>query len=264
MKKSIILLISFLLAFNFSIQSLVAQTNDNQLYTIRTIKVEPAKRAAFEKALTTANAAFKAAKVSNLEYYINSTFDYDYYAAVPIENMAEMDKSYWAEAISKMGREKFVQAVAPVEEHFSESHMDIYVHRKDWNYQHPSLKDTPTGYRKWHLYQFKSGASPQVEALMKEWIALLKQKDIVRSQSFFQGVIGPKEGTIVSLIDAKDAASFAQQEAKFWGKVGAEGRALWEKTEALLVKIETREGRFRPDLSMYPSTVTKEETAKKE
>lgn len=245
-------LISFLLVLNFSIDSIVAQSDDNQLYAIRTMKVEPSKRAAFEKALKTANAAFREAKVSNLEYYTNSTTSYEYFAAIPIENMAALDKSYWGEAISKMGLEKFIEVVTPVEENWGETHLDIYLHRKDWNYQHASLKDTEMGYRHWDIYQFKPGTAAQVEALMKEWLALFKEKDIVRQQAFYTAVIGPNDEVVVTTMDAKDAATFAQQESEFWKKVGDEGRALWEKTEAILVKSETREGRFRLDLSMLP------------
>ena len=260
MKNSILLFISFLLMLNCLTQSLIAQTNDNQLYAIRTIKVEPAKRVAYEKALIAANAAFKAAKVSNLEYYVNVTNNYEYFAVVPIANMAEMDKSYWGEAISKMGLEKFMQAVSPVEDNMSSSQLDVFLHCKDWDYEHPSLKDTQKGFRKWDVYQFKPGTSVQVEALMKEWLALLKKKDIVRSQVFYKGVIGTNEGLIVSVIDAKDQVAYVQELSKFWNKVGAEGITLWEKTESLMVSLEERTGRFRPDLSMIPAAAMKEKT----
>jgi len=263
MKNLMITLLTIAMVVSISFQSVMAQTTDNQLYLMRTMKVEPSKRAAFEKALKTANAAFKEAKVSNLEYYTYSTTNYDYYAAIPIENMAALDKSAWGEAISKMGREKFIAAVTPVEENWGETNMDIYLHRKDWTYQHASLKDTKMGYRYWVIYQFKSGTSVQREALMKEWIALMKEKDVVRQLAFYTAVIGQNNDIIVMTMDAKDETTFAQQEAEFWEKVGEEGYALWQKTEAILVKTETREGQFRPDLSMMPIPAEAPVTAEK-
>ena len=95
---------------------------------------------------------------------------------------------------------------------------------------------------------------------MKEWLALLKKKDIVRSQVFYKGVIGTNEGLIVSVIDAKDQVAYVQELSKFWNKVGAEGITLWEKTESLMVSLEERTGRFRPDLSMIPAAAMKEKT----
>lgn len=253
MKNLMISLISFLLLFNFSIDSIVAQSDDDQLYLIRTIKVEPAKRAAFEEALKTAHAAFREAKVSNLEYYINSTYNYEYFAATPIDNMAALDQSYWGEAISKIGLEKFMKLVSPIEETWTETQIGIYNHRKDWNLDHPSLKDTPMGYRQWEIYEFKPGTAAEVEAIMKEWISLMKEKDIVRKQRVYEAIFGPNENMLVMTLDAKNAAAFSQERAKFWEKTGDKGRALWKRTEAILVNFETREGAFRPDLSMMPA-----------
>ena len=263
MKNQLIFLLASFLLFNFSAASLIAQTDNSQLYAIRTTKVKPYNQTAYENAIKKANAAFKEAKV-NLEYYVNSTHTYEYFTAVPIENLAELDKSYWAEAISKLGLEKLMELAKPVEEFTSETNVDIYAHLKDFDYKHPSLKDTKMNFRKWYIYEFKPSATLLIKPLMKEWIDVYKKYDVIRDQSYYISRIGPNDGTVVLTMDAKDEETHAQQDKAFFEKVGEEGRALWEKTEALLVSHETRTGSFRPDLSMFPMIAATADSAEKE
>ena len=138
----------------------------------------------------------------------------------------------------------------------------IYVHRKDLEYVHPSVKDTELNFREWQNYEFKPGSSQQVLALLKEWQVLLKKHDVVRRHSVYLEVIGPKVGSMVLVISAKDALEYEQQMDVFWEKIGEEGLALWRKTEALMTNLEIKQGYFRPVLSMIP-TPTVTETAVK-
>ncbi len=254
--------VSLLLAALFLlVSSKIYSQSDSQLYTVRTITVEPAKAMTFEKCLKKANETFKEADVNGIVYYTSSNTNYEYYVAVPIDNMAELDKRFWTEAISKMGEEKFEDTFDPVTENILETEVEIYRNRLDWDYEHPSLKDQKLTYRKWTTYQFKQGTKEQVEELMKEWLTLFKEKDIVRRQSFYVGLIGPKYGTMVSVLSAKDRTTFSKNEAEFWDKVGEEGEALWDKTKELVVKIESKEGRFREELSLMPSPVEETITA---
>jgi len=197
-----------------------------------------------------------AANVSNVRYVVNSTTNYEYYIAMPLENMAQLDKSFWAESISKLGREKFLGILSAIDKNVIESRLDVYTHRIDLSYNHPSLKNTEMGFRKWLMYEFKPGTDLQRTALRKEWLALFEKHDIVRSAALFEGLIGPNEGTIVVLREAKDEETYIKENKEFWKKTGAEGRALWEKTEALLVKSDTRSGSLRLDLSRLPSSDT--------
>ena len=47
-----------------------------------------------------------------------------------------------------------------------------------------------------------------------------------------------------------------------WKKIGAEGLALWRRTEALIENIEQNTGRMRPDLSLVPTMAETKYSAK--
>lgn len=261
MKNLIICSFSLLLMFNISIESTFAQS-DNQLFIIRSVKVDPPKIDAYEKSILALNEALNEANVSDVEYYMNSTLNYEYYAAVPIENMAALDKNYWAETVSKVGAENFEKLIATMQENVIETNLDIYQHQTDLKYKHSSLEDTEMGYREWLALEFRQGTHRQVKEIMKEWVALYKKYDIVRNINCYYAVIGPKEGNMIITFDSKDQVIAAQQDKDFRVKTGKEGYALWKRTEALLVSLETREGFFRPDLSRVPATQIESVSAK--
>jgi len=238
---------------SFSIEPLVAQNDDVQLYLINSVKVQPSKVVAYEKAVNNFNASMRTANVNSIEYYANATANYEYHYALPIDNMAQLDKSYFGAAIKKIGEEKFRKEIAAMDACKVEEVNAIYAHVKAFDYSHASLKDTEMNFRKWDVYECKPGTEDQVYALAAEWKALLKKHDIVRRHAYYFEAIGPKVGTLIVVTDAKDQATYAQQQQQLFEKTGAEGLALWRKTEALMLDVKHRTGRFRLDLSVIPT-----------
>jgi len=264
MRNLMITLLTITMLVSISFQSLKAQTSDNQLYAIRTIKVEPSKDLDFQKAMRTFVASLNGAKLSELEFYGNATSDYHYYFAQPIDNYAELDKNSWTEAIGKLGEERFVKELSALSDGIVENRIEVYLNRTDLTYIHPSMKgNSELNYRVWDLYKFESGSEAQVEQLCKEWKALFKKHDLKRHSTLYFPTIGADANVVVNLHMAKDPADFTQKQEEFFNKTGDEGQALWQKTQALMTDYRRQTGAFRMDLSVIP-TPENTATAEKE
>lgn len=70
----------------------------------------------------------------------------------------------------------------------------------------------------------------------------------------YMGDLGTRMPVYVWFEYGKSAADYAAAEERFWKAMGEEGAALSNKTRALIKKIESKTGRYRPDLSYAPKT----------
>lgn len=264
MKNLFPIIFSFLLLFNFSAESIIAQSNDSQLWNINRVKIDPADREAYELAGIKGTEALKAANVSNTFYITHGTDQYEYFISMPIKNMAELDKSFWAEAVSKLGVEKLTELMAAYEGKIKESKLEIYRQLNELDYEHSSLNVADLNFRSWTIYECKPNKQAEVYAVQKAWLDLFKKHNIVRKHMVFEGLIGTKSNTFVLVEFAKDRETQAKQQAELLKKGGEELQALWKRTEALILSTETITGRPIHDMSIYPPVQSKVSTAQKE
>lgn len=255
MKNLMISLLTILMVWSVSKQSTFAQSDDNQLYSIRTVQVLPSKAAQFEKATKTFVTSLNEVKPSGMEFTGLATTDFNYYFAVEIDNFAEFDQNYWTEAIAKMGQERFANEVGAISNGIVEEVNHVYNHRIDLSYAHSSLLNStePLNYRVWDIYKFKPGSETQVEQLGKDFKALFEKYDLKRNSQLFFAALGPDANSVVNLHFAKDPVDFAQRMAEF-DNTGEEGQALLARMLELTVQYERKTGYFRPDLSVIEST----------
>ncbi len=68
----------------------------------------------------------------------------------------------------------------------------------------------------------------------------------------YKGELGTTMPVYVWFEYGKSAADYAVAEEAFWDALGEEGAALSKKTRALIRKMESKTGRYRPDLSYDP------------
>jgi hypothetical protein len=91
------------------------------------------------------------------------------------------------------------------------------------------------------------GKEGEFEAINKEWNA---------RDPFYTwvGDLGTKMPVYVWVEYAESVADYAVAEEKFWKAMGEEGAALSKRTRALIKKMESKTGRYRPDLSYEPKS----------
>ena len=114
------------------------------------------------------------------------------------------------------------------------------------------LKAAEIGYYTWDYAWIIPGKEAEFEALNREWIALCRDHRARDPFMTYQGGYGNEEPVYVWFEYGKSAADYAQAEEDFWDLLGDEGAALSKRTRALIRRMETKTGRYRPDLSYAP------------
>ncbi len=261
--KNKMLIVAILSLFTFS---LFGQNEKDQMMLVSFTKVTPANADAYVKATEDFISMLKTAGVNDVLWYGNFMDDYTFAYAVPIDNMAQLDKPFWAEAVKKVGLEKFKAAISEMESLMVESKNEIYIYNDGISYVHPSIAKEQNTYRVWTIFQFKPGSSEKVAELAKEWKELYVSKGIVANYQMYLGILGSNNETLVSLDYAKDAEELARRNAKAQEAFGEEGQKLWEKTVKLIVSHEVITGAYLPNLSYFPAPekVEKEDVMVKE
>jgi hypothetical protein len=114
----------------------------------------------------------------------------------------------------------------------------------------PRLRPEEMPYRHFDLYYLRPGTEPEADALAAEFLKLCKAKGVADGYTLLKVVMGPEMPLYVVSVGARDAADFQAQNARLRAALGPEGDALFARAFALTRRFETREGVFRPDLSV--------------
>jgi hypothetical protein len=223
-----------------------------QLYLTGDFLVDTSRVAEYE-------AAFKEI-LANLETHgfpfrldTYSTDDHHYYVVYPLKNYADVDLwlEGWAELGRKMGPENLRALQARVAAGEIERVYRFWSYRPDISFlpEKERLRPEEIGYYTWDFVSLIPGKEPDFEAANKEWVALSAAKKARDPFLTYRGDLGTRMPVYVWVEYGRSAADYAATEEKFWRAMGEEGAALSKKTRALIRKMESKTGRYRPDLS---------------
>lgn len=239
-----------------------AQSNDNQLFLVQFTKVKPSEGVNYEKEIKNFVQMISNAQVQSTVWYGSVSDDFTYMYAVPAKNFAVLDQPYWAEAVKKIGEEKFMSTVSSLNKYVENQRTEMYMLSSSLSYQHADLKGVNNTYREWTTYKFKPGSAVKVAALAKEWKDLYAKHNAKLDYQMYFSSIGVDENTVVTLDFAKNAEDLAKRETEVNKLLGEEGQKLWIKTLALLNEVDTITGEARPDLTYIPKKETVSTTKK--
>ena len=227
------------------------------LYLMADIKVEVAKVPEYEAALKALISALKdCAFPLTFDTYV--TDDSRYYIIYALESgYGALDGLHraWGDAAAKIGPPKFQALHARMTSAELERVSRFWTFRTDLSFL-PSperLKPSETGYYNWEFVWVVPGNEPEFEALDREWMALAAARKIRDPFMTYQGGYGNEEPVYVWFEYGKSAADYALAEERFWTSLGDAGAALAKRTRTLIRKLETKTGRYRPDLSYAPA-----------
>jgi hypothetical protein len=254
-KISIVLMVGFVVCL-CSLTTLAQEVEQkDQLFLIDDYMVNPSMVEEFEAVIKESVALRTQHK---FPYFFNthSTEDFHYYFVWPMENYADIDSMYKAheELLEKIGEEKVQALIKRFEntyEYFN-PHMYYLIPERSYTPENPRLKPEEINYLRWDFYYLKPGKGEAFAENDKEWIALLKQKNIPDGYQIYVGDIGTDNPVVVLVTWGKDAVDYFTQRAKNYKILGEEAEVLGKKENALLRKYESRTGRPRPDLSYMP------------
>jgi hypothetical protein len=185
-----------------------------------------------------------------------STDDGHYYVVYGLKGYADTDSWYraWAELGKKMGPENLQALRSRIVAAELERVFQFWVYRPDISFlpEKERLKPKEIGYYTWDYVWVIPGKEAEFEAVNKEWIALSKTKKAQDPFLTYAGDLGTRMPVYVWFEYGKSAADYAAAEEKFWKAMGEEGAALSKKTRALIRKMDSKTGQYRPELSYSP------------
>ena len=185
-----------------------------------------------------------------------STDDSHYYMVYSLKNYADADSwlQAWTELGKRMGPKNLHTLYSRIVAAEIERVYQFWYYRPDISFlpEKERLKPEEIDYYTWDYVWVIPGKEPEFEAVNNEWIALSKAKNARDPFLTYVGDLGTTMPVYVWFEYGKSAADYAATEEKFWKSMGEEGAALSKKTRALIRKIESKTGRYRPDLSYAP------------
>lgn len=229
-----------------------AIAQETQLVSVLTVHVQPGHQQAYEAGLKDLWKAFKKAGADRPIFVSSGLNDLGTYNfAVLFSSWGDFDA--WNEKIQSAyaAAPDVMQSLQQTSSHFD---FQMWTALPDQSYTPatPRLQDSEIGYtRVAFLYPHPAKAQAVQEA-MKEAVAMRKKHglpDATRAYALAMGADGP---AIAVLIDAKDEADFAMQNAKAQEKLGAEWDAYVAKVGPMLRNVEFRASAPRPDLAYQP------------
>jgi hypothetical protein len=226
-----------------------------QLYLVGDFLVDTSRVAEYEAAVKELLANLeKNGFPFRLDTY--STDDSHYYIVYPLINYGDADLWFkaWAELGKKMGPENLQALHSRIIACEIERVYEFWHYRPDISFlpEKERLKPEEIGHYTWDFVWLIPGKEAEFHAVNKEWIALSKAKKARDPFLTYSGDLGTKMPVYVWVEYGKSAADYAATEEKFWKSMGEEGAALSKRTRALIKKMESKTGRYRPDLSYSP------------
>jgi hypothetical protein len=221
------------------------------------IQVEVAKVPDYEAALKAFIAALKGVGFP-VVFDTYATDDCRYYVIYGIDGYAGVDGLHkaWGDATAKMGPSRFQALHARMTDCELGRVFRFWTFRTDLSFL-PSperLKPAEIGYYTWDYVWLIPGREAEFEALNREWMSLSAARGARDPFMTYQGGIGTADAPVYVWFEyGKSAADYAATEETFWKTLGDEGAALSARTRALIRKMETKTGRYRPDLSYAPA-----------
>jgi hypothetical protein len=227
------------------------------LYLMADIKVEVAKVPYYEAALKSLIAALHECGFP-VVFDTYATDDSRYYIIYGLESgYGAVDGLHgaWRDAAAKIGPAKLQALQARITDGELERVFRFWTFRTDLSFLPvpERLKPAEIGYYTWDYVWLVPGKEAEFEALNREWMALSAARKARDPFMTYQGGYGNEEPVYVWFEYGKSAADYALTEEKFWKSLGDAGAALSKRTRALIRKMETKTGRYRPDLSYAPS-----------
>lgn len=225
------------------------------LYLMADIQVDVFRAQEYETALKDFIAAL-ASFGFPVTFDTYATDDSRYYVIYELENYGSVDGLHqaWRQAASRIGPEKFRTLQARITAAESSRVLKFWTFRPDISFLPvpERLKPEEYGFYTWDYVQLLPGKEALFEAINREWAALSRAKGARDPFMTYYGGIGTDEPVYVWFEYGKSPADYAEAEERFWKSLGAEGVELSKRTRALIRRLETKTGRYRPDLSFAP------------
>lgn len=226
-----------------------------QLYLMSDIRVEVAKVPDYEAALKELMAVLGKHGFS-FRFDTYATDDSHYYVIYELGDFGGVDrwKAAWSDVSQKTGPGEIRALRRRLAAMELERTYRFWYFRTDLSYlpEKERLKPEEVGYYTWDYVWLVPGTEGEFEALNKEWIALSRARGVRDPFMTYAGELAA-DGPVYCWFEyGVSAADYAAAEEAFWRSLGDAGAELSKRTRAVIRRLESKTGRYRPDLSYAP------------
>jgi hypothetical protein len=185
-----------------------------------------------------------------------STDDNHYYTLTPLKDYAGTDHwiKAWGELGAKMGPEALPALQGRIVAAEIKRAYGFWYYRPDISFlpEKERLKPEEIGYYTFDFVWLIPGKEAEFEALNREWAVLSKAKGARDPFFTCAGDLGMTIPVYLWVEYGRSAADYTATEDEFWKAMGKEGADLSKRTRAVIRRMESKTGRYRPDLSYLP------------
>jgi hypothetical protein len=179
--------------------------------------------------------------------------DFHYYYLIPISKYADIDDIFtkFQAAISKMDQDKW-ETFAAENDRSIETYKEFVARQSaDLSYKpkEPRLKQGEGKFIHWIFFHYKLEKRKEVMDVLKEWKKLYEDKNISHAYTIWLMDMGMDNNLVVLTEVSKDGKDYYQAMDDIDKKVQKEEQKLWAKFSPLLIDMEQKYGKLRPDLS---------------
>jgi hypothetical protein len=254
MRSKVIFMVVLLMGFGFVFTAAQAEEQESALLFIEEQVVKPAKIAELEASLQEMVAY---CNEHNFPYAWETYSDdnYRYYYVMPIKDLSDINNMMKATAeLGKKVGEPWQAMMNKYQETYEHVKLGLIRTRPDLSYvpENPRLTPEEAAYIRWGMCYVKADKTVEFEEIMKEWVALFKEKNISGGFNTFMGEMGTDNPFYFYAEPAKSPADFFTWNEKAMEILGDESMTLWMKTLGLLRNYENKGGMLRPELSYLP------------
>ncbi|MFQ5709515.1 MAG: hypothetical protein ACE5HO_18820 [bacterium] len=265
MRKLYLVMLCAAVLFNTWTVNLLAQNGESkgQLFSVYEEVIKPSMVEKYEAAVKEFVAEISKHKLAVPFIRTSMRDDFHYYFVIPVENLADaenIDKAF-GEVVKRVGDEQW-QALEKKFDGTSAYHINFMARKMtDLSYapENPRLKPEEISFLHWDFYYLQAGKVKEASAIAKEYVALMKGKNIPDGYDIYLGEMGTEMPLLVVVQWARNAAEFYGQTEKTNELLGEAGKKLGARALAITRKFQHINGKARPDLSYFPE---KEMTAK--
>jgi hypothetical protein len=227
----------------------------SQLYYVLDVAVKPSKISAYEEVMKE-YVALLAQHESPFPRYAYVWDDFHYHFITPLQDYRDYDRFPISnsEIQKKIGAEKMVEIAKRFVSAYDSTSRGFIRYRPDLTYfqENPRFKSEEANFMFWRFCHVLPGKESEFENICREWVELDKEVNRSDAYSTFVVEIGTEMPLYFWTVRGISAADFQKQQEIYGTKAGEKAGELWNRTLALIQKLEDKTGMYRPDLSYIP------------
>ena len=233
---------------------LYAQESETQLLMVHEENVIVSEFDNYWKSQEHFNQVLADHNITDIEFYTHSTNDNRFWFVVPIENYAALDKDLFQSLGNALGEEGMKALFDEFAGTFTGQRDYVIRYHPDLSYKADELGSENNNFRVWWFGYIHMGKSDEYIEVQKEWKTLYEKTNAKQGYTVYTGGVGMDVPVIAVMFWAESPAAFAALAEETIQMQGEEREALWNKSKALLRKMERVEGWYHPQLSYVPET----------